>query len=278
MAVINGIETRKYQLSYDKIIKNTLAQSDEMTIRFVNGLFGDDIPLDATVAWLDKESVNDKHVGFVADFYPQIAGRMYHIEVEQDDNGDMAVRVFKYSLGGAILHGMTATDAELSVTFPQPCVIFLKSGANTPTSLRWNIQFFDGQHVTLQIPTIRLAEMSVETIRITVENTVSRSRKEAGLTMTSNIMETLPWIDYSEVFEKLEERGKAEGKAEGRAERDMEIAGRAFNRVKTGANPAVISRSLLELGIPESIIEAARKQAETERVQARKRGEPESER
>jgi hypothetical protein len=339
--IINGIEAREYRLSYDKIIKNTLSQSNEMTIRFVNGLFGDDIPLDAGVAWLDKESVNDKHAGFIADFYPQIAGRMYHIEVEQDDNGDMAVRVFKYTVGGAILHGMSATDAELSVTFPQPCVIFLKSGEHTPKSLKWNINFFDGQKVTLQIPTIRLAEMSVEeiagrnllpigqfymrtfepltknkvegfraaaaslltalknavdqktvpyhigmqmqeTIRMTVENTVSRSGKEVDLFMEANIVETLPWIDFGEVLAKLEERSKAEGKeegiAEGIAKRDMEIAIKAFNRMAKGVSPAVISQSLLDLGIPENIIEAARVQVEAELAQNKKRNVPAQER
>jgi len=74
MKIINGIEVQPHELSYDKIIKNTLAQSDELTIRFINGLFGDSIPLDAPVAWLDKESVNDKHTAFVADFYPTLEG------------------------------------------------------------------------------------------------------------------------------------------------------------------------------------------------------------
>jgi hypothetical protein len=135
MVAINGMNARSQKLSYDKILKNTLAQSDELTIRFINGLFGGDIPLDAKVEWLDKESVNDQHTGFVADFYPRIGGDMYHIEVEQDDNGDMSVRVFQYAVGGAILHNMTATDAELTVTFPKPCVVFLKSGARTPKEL-----------------------------------------------------------------------------------------------------------------------------------------------
>jgi len=35
--IINGIELHQHQLIYDKIIKNTLEQSDEMTIRFING-------------------------------------------------------------------------------------------------------------------------------------------------------------------------------------------------------------------------------------------------
>ena len=53
--IINDFEAQKHEMSYDKIIKNTLEQSAEMTIRFMNGLFNDNIPLDAPVEWLDKE-------------------------------------------------------------------------------------------------------------------------------------------------------------------------------------------------------------------------------
>jgi len=162
--IINGIEAQLHQLSYDKIIKNTLTQSDEMTIRFINGLLGDNIPLGAPVEWLDKESVTDRHTAIVADFYPKIDGKMYTLEIESDDRGGMSLRVFKYSVGGAMLHGMTATDADLDITFPQPCVVFLRSKADTPQKLSWNITFFDGQKVTLQVPVVRLAELSVEEI------------------------------------------------------------------------------------------------------------------
>jgi len=131
--IINGIEVQRHELSYDKIIKNTLAKSDPMTIRFINGLFDDNITPDASVEWLDKESVSDKHTSIVADFYPRIDGKMYAIEIEQDGkDGDMALRVFKYSVGGAMLHSMNATKAELNITFPQPCVVFLSSTRNTP--------------------------------------------------------------------------------------------------------------------------------------------------
>ena len=161
---LDNLKLQQHQLSYDKIIKNTLAQSDEMTIRFINGLLGDDIPLGATVEWLDKESVSDKHSAMVADFYPRIDGKLYSIEVEQDGSGDMAVRVFKYALAGAMLHDMTATKAELTIKIPQPCVVFLNSTKKTPQSLAWNIEFFDGQKVTLQIPAIKLAELSIKEI------------------------------------------------------------------------------------------------------------------
>jgi hypothetical protein len=326
--IINGVEIQKHQLSYDKIIKNTLAQSNELTIRFINGLFGDDIPLDATVEWLDKESVSDKHTAIVADFYPRIDGKMYAIEVEQDGQGDMAVRVFKYTVGGAMLHSMTATKAELYITFPQPCVIFLNSSKNTPQELTWNIEFFDGQKVAVKVPTLHLADLSVkeiaerdlfpigqfylrtfgtltedkvesfraaaesllmelkkaadrevvpihvveqmqETVRKIIDNITIKSEKEVGFIMTTNITETLPWIDYRELYEKLEERGRAEGEAKGRAARDMEIAQKAFEKLERGRSVSVIVSELKEFGISDEIIDSAREEAEASRPKRR---------
>ena len=347
--IINGLEIQQHKLSYDKIIKNTLEQSNEMTIRFINGLLGDDISLDAQVEWLDKESVSDKHTAIVADFYPRIDGKMYSIEIEESDRGDMALRVFRYTVGGAMLHSMTATDAEVNITFPQPCVVFLRSTGNTPAKLTWNVEFFDGQKVALQVPAIRLAELSVreiaerdllpigqfylrtfevltesneasfrdaaaslmeelknaveagavpyhtgvqmqETIRKTAENIIIKSEQEGGFTMTTNITETLPWVDYREVFTKLEERGRAEGKAEGeakgraegkaegeakgraegkaegeakgKAETQMEIAVKAFARLGRGKDPEAIAKMLQDLEIPAPVIEAARAEAD----------------
>ncbi len=223
---------------------------------------------------------------------------------------------------------MTATDASINITFPQPCVVFLKSTANTPKSLTWNIDFFDGQKVTLEVPVIRLADLGVkeiakrdllpigqfylrtfepltkrntenfresaaslltelkiaveektvpyhigiqmqETIRKTLENCVAKADKEVDVAVTTNIVETLPWIDYGEVFRKLEERGKvegrAEGKAEGRTERDMEITRKMFDSQKPGANLSALTKTLRDLGISDEIIESARKQYEAGR-------------
>jgi hypothetical protein len=330
--ITNGLEAQKNELSYDKIIKHTLAQSDEMTVRFINGLFRDNIPLDAPVTWLDKESVNDKHTAFVADFYPKIGERMYSIEIEHDDNGDMAVRVFKYAVGGAILHNMTATDASVNITFPQPCVVFLKNTANTPQSLTWNMEFFDGQKVTLAVPVMRLADLSVEeiarrdlfpigqfylrtfepltkkktedfgkaaaalltelknaveskampyhigvemqhTIRKVWDKCIERAGEEVDLEMTTNIVETLPWIDYEEVFRKLEERGRAEGKAEGKAERDREFVRTMLARQKQGANPSLLMSVFRDLGISEEVVEEVRKQLGVELNRQRKHRE-----
>jgi hypothetical protein len=161
---VAGAVAEPLRLRLDQILTHVLKQDDTLMIRFMNGLFGDNIPLDAPVAWLDTKTSNDKYEGLVADYYPRIADKMYAIEIEQDDNGNMALRVFKYSVGGALLHNMTSTDSSVDITFPQPCVIFLKNTESTPRALTWNVTFFDGQKVTVEVPSIRIGDLSVEEI------------------------------------------------------------------------------------------------------------------
>ncbi|MDR2572601.1 MAG: hypothetical protein LBD23_20235 [Oscillospiraceae bacterium] len=184
---------------------------------------------------------------------------------------------------------MTATKAELNITFPQPCVIFLKNTKNTPRSLKWNLEFYDGQKVELQVPTICLGSMSIkeiadrnllpigqfymrtfepltekkvktfrkaaeellieiknavdreiipyhigaqmqDTVRKTMETAIAKSKMEVDFKMTTNIIETLPWTNYREIFEKREEQARADGKAEGKAE--GEAKGKAEGEAK----------------------------------------------
>jgi len=243
----------------------------------------------------------------------------------------MAIRVFKYAVGGAILHGTKVTNAELNISFPQPCVIFLRNTANTPRTLTWNIDFFDGQKVSLQVPTILLGEMSIEEIarrdlfpigqfylrtfepltknkidafreaatellesmrdaaergaipkylapemqnivREIAENTVQKSKMEVDLTMTTNIVETLPWVDYKEVFRKIEERGKAEGITEAQ----MQIALNLFNRRGKDTSKIELAKILRDQGISDEIIQSAIKQYEGELAKKqKKRSSPE---
>ena len=105
-------------------------------------------------------------------------------------------------------------------------------------------------------------------IRWNVDRIIQKSGEEVGEIMTTSIVETLPWIDYSEIFENLKDEGKAEGKAEGIAEGEtkgifksqMEIAVKAFENMGANDNTGAILRSF---GVPEEIIEAAKNQIES---------------
>jgi hypothetical protein len=84
--------------------------------------------------------------------------------------------------------------------------------------------------------------------------------------MLTNIVDTFPWINYDEIFEKL--------KNESKTERDME---HALNAFKDGSiDPALIVKFLKIQGIPDETIAEAQKQIQTERQrQARRRSDQE---
>jgi hypothetical protein len=127
-----------------------------------------------------------------------------------------------------------------------------------------------------------------DNILATIDKVAEKSNLEVGFIMNTSIAETLPCIDYNEVLQKFEERGKEEGinigkaeginigKAEGKAEGKMEIALNAFRRARSDSVRVV--ELLRDLGVPDDIINEARNRAETERVEKfreRKRGDRE---
>ncbi|MDR1604557.1 MAG: hypothetical protein LBS10_07190, partial [Gracilibacteraceae bacterium] len=97
----------------------------------------------------------------------------------------------------------------------------------------------------------------------TAENIISKAKMEVDFDMAMNMLETLPWLDYYEVFEKLEERGRTEGEERGRAESQREIALNAFRNMD--ASPAVTAKFLQAAGVPEEIIREASEQAREDR-------------
>ena len=99
--------------------------------------------------------------------------------------------------------------------------------------------------------------------------------------MTTNIIETLLWVDYPAIYMEMEEnarseamaegiakgieKGKAEGITVGVAERDMEIALKAFTiGLAQGKNLGDVESMLLEFDIPHITVQAARRQAESD--------------
>ena len=97
-----------------------------------------------------------------------------------------------------------------------------------------------------------------DNILASMENVAQKSKMEVSAVMTTDIMETLPWIDYREVFEKIEERGRAEGKAE----TQKDVAVKAFTLAGRYGGPDSISKMLKDIGVPSSIIEDAKAEAD----------------
>jgi hypothetical protein len=91
--------------------------------------------------------------------------------------------------------------------------------------------------------------------------------------VTTNIVETLPWIDYGEVFRALEERAGVEegwidawfdGYFEGRNTLGTEFAFKVLVSKTLGADISATIQILREVGISDKCIEAARRQMESQ--------------
>jgi hypothetical protein len=298
-----------YELSYDAITKLTLSKDNAFAVRFINGLFNGSIPLESELIWLDKEYVTKSKKRNISDFRPRLAGRMYSLEIEQDDRDPrISVRVMEYDFGGAFKHNTEQTGKDkVVVTMPNSCLIYLKSGRNAPKKLTYEIRFPDNQTVVYEVPTIRLGELTIkeiaerdlfaigqfylrtfepitkanqddfnkaiveltlalkeavtdgkvpldiglemqDTIRKTAENAMIRS-KEADIDMQSTveILETIPWIDYSEAFEQQ------------KLETQKEFALNSFRGAD--ASPALTIKFLRAAGVPDDVIRNAQAEA-----------------
>jgi predicted transposase/invertase (TIGR01784 family) len=85
-----------------------------------------------------------------------------------------------------------------------------------------------------------------DTVRKTMETAIAKSKMEVDFKMTTNIVETIPWTNYREIFEKLEEQARAEGEARGKAE--GEAKGKAKGEAKGKAEgKAEVARNLKKL-------------------------------
>ena len=138
---------------------------------------------------------------------------------------------------------MGAEYDPIRLLFEQTCDIFYNSEESASGNLNWKMEFPDGQKVTMQLsldPLLAALQTAAENGNIpreisvmmrdvilhTAERHTISTRQTIGRDEILKIIETLPWIDYGEVFRKIEERGRAAGITEGRAERDRELATR----------------------------------------------------
>jgi predicted transposase YdaD len=91
-----------------------------------------------------------------------------------------------------------------------------------------------------------------DTVRKTMETAIAKSKMEVDFTMTTNIIDTIPWTNYREIFEKQEEQARAEGKAEGRVEGKIEVA-LNLKKLKTMTDKEIAKLTELSVSIVKKL-------------------------
>jgi predicted nucleotidyltransferase component of viral defense system len=86
------------------------------------------------------------------------------------------------------------------------------------------VQIDDGMAFEIKSVAQIMDEADYPGIRVMLETAIAKSKMEVDFTMTTNIIETIPWTNCREVFEKREEQARAEGEAELLNEKNGKIA------------------------------------------------------
>jgi hypothetical protein len=124
-------------------------------------MYRKELKTDLPVVHLETESNRGKEKR-LSDKFIRIGSSMFNIEIQSHDDNTMAVRLFEYGFRGAMQHDKKIVDEVLTITFPEPAVIYLRS-ENTPEILTVNIVFPHlNQNVLYTVPTRRMKDFTAE--------------------------------------------------------------------------------------------------------------------
>jgi len=151
---------------YDRYIKEFMDYcSKKNTIRFINRLYGTDFPLDSKVEKLATESSYDGEERR-SDFMIKVGTRVFHIEVESryenSDDVEMIFRMFEYGFRNAYASRTADESGTLSMKFPTPLVIYLRSNDKTPSSFTVNLEIPGNENVSFDVPVKKLSDYTPE--------------------------------------------------------------------------------------------------------------------
>lgn len=88
---------------------------------------------------------------------------MYHIECQSTDDTTMAIRMIEYDFSIAV-ENAHKQGRRYRMDFPRSCVLYLRSGNNTPDFLGVEMALADGNIVLYQISTIKLETYTKDSI------------------------------------------------------------------------------------------------------------------
>lgn len=155
-------KTKKKKVTYDELFKGYMDElPDEIVKKFLFFLFGLNVEMAGELVRLQQETYNDKQKR-VCDLFYRIGDFFFCIELQLINDKYMAIRVFEYSFRGAMLHGISeSTDSHVTITFPEPAVIYLQNSGKTPDKITINLNF-SGNTVQYEAKVRKLADYGVD--------------------------------------------------------------------------------------------------------------------
>ena len=139
---------------FDDVFRTMIEKMPYLAVSLINEVFHTSYPHDVPIVQLRNEH-QQENGEIITDSCLKIGGKLYHIECQSLDDTTMAIRMIEYDFSIAVENAQKQ-GRRYRMDFPKSCVLYLRSGNNTPDFLEVEMALANGNIVLYQIPTIKL--------------------------------------------------------------------------------------------------------------------------
>ena len=145
---------------FDDVFRTMVEKIPQLAVPLINEVFQTSYPEDVEIIQLRNEHHQENGE---TDSCLRIGRKLYHIECQSVDDTTMAIRMIEYDFAIA-LDSARKYGRRYRMEFPKSCVLYLRSGKNTPDFLKVEVVFPDGKIQVYRIPTVKLDEYTKDKI------------------------------------------------------------------------------------------------------------------
>ena len=147
---------------FDDVFRTMIEKMPYLAVPLINEVFHTSYPQDVPIIQLRNEH-QQENGEIITDSCLKIGDKLYHIECQSTDDTTMAIRMIEYDFSIAV-ENVHKQGRRYRMDFPRSCVLYLRSGNNTPNFLEVEMALADGNIVLYQIPTIKLETYTKDSI------------------------------------------------------------------------------------------------------------------
>ena len=147
---------------FDDVFRTMIEKMPYLAVPLINEVFHTSYPQDVPIIQLRNEH-RQENGEIITDSCLKIGDKLYHIECQSTDDTTMAIRMICYDFSIAV-ENAHKQGRRYRMDFPRSCVLYLRSGNNTPDFLGVEMALADGNIVLYQISTIKLETYTKDSI------------------------------------------------------------------------------------------------------------------
>ena len=147
---------------FDDVFRTMIEKMPYMAVPLINEVFHTSYPQDVPIVQLRNEH-QQENGEIITDSCLKIGGKLYHIECQSVDDTTMAIRMIEYDFSIAV-ENAHKQGRRYRMDFPKSCVLYLRSGNNTPDFLEVELVLPDESTVLYRIPAIKLEAYTKDSI------------------------------------------------------------------------------------------------------------------